>query len=42
MNDRPIETKAIINQQRADKIRHTLNGAAIAIIAVTIYMIFLR
>ncbi len=42
MNDRPIETKAIINQQRADKIRHTLNGAAIAIIALTIYMIFLR
>ena len=42
LKDRPLETKAIINQQRADKIRHTLNGAAIAIIALTVYMIFLR
>ena len=40
LKDRPLETKARVNQQRADRIRHTLNGAAIAIIALTIYMIF--
>ena len=42
LKDRPLETKARVNQQRSDKIRHTLNGAAIAIITLTIYMIFWR
>lgn len=39
-SDRPLETKAIINQQRLDKIRYTLNGIAIAIVMLAIYMIW--
>ena len=40
LKDRPLETKARVNQQRLDRIRHTLNGIGIAVIAAAIYMIF--